>query len=152
MEPTDDSAKRYAHGHRTWAELPPRQRRFYLWIVLALVLVAPVARIAFQVVGLSASASSIIGLVLCLLILGPLGIAAWRESKERMLAGLEPPATPVTGRALAGWIVSAIVLWVLYSFLVASQGFLIPVLPFLVSFLALRRHLQWRSDSSIFTL
>lgn len=42
--------------------------------------------------------------------------------KNRFLAvkaGLNPPVIPVTSRALVAWVVTAILLWVLYAFLVA---------------------------------
>lgn len=149
MEPTDDSAKRDAYRNRTWAELPPRQTRFYLWIVLTAVLVAPIARILLQVLGLSDSAASILGLVLSLLILVPLGLAALREARERKKAGLKPPVFPVTTRALTAWIVSALVLWILYAFLVVSQGFVLPVIPIIVSVVVVRRWTQWRSQSAV---
>lgn len=149
MEPADDSAERHAYQSRTWAGLPPRQTRFYLWIVLTAVLVAPIARSLLQVLGLSDLAASILALALSLLILVPLGLAALREARERKKAGLEPPVFPVTTRALTAWIVSALVLWIIYAFLVVSQGFVLPVMPVFVSIVAVRRWIQRRSQSAV---
>lgn len=149
MEPADDSAERHAYQNRTWAGLPPRQTRFYLWIFLTAVLVAPIARSLLQVLGLSDLAASILALALSLLILVPLGLAALREARERKKAGLEPPVFPVTTRALTAWIVSALVLWIIYAFLVVSQGFVLPVMPVFVSIVAVRRWIQRRSQSAV---
>lgn len=148
MEPTDDSAKRFAHDNRTWAELPRRQRRFYLWLVLTFVLVDPLARIMFELLGLSESIASVLGVVLSVFILSPFAWGAWLEAKQRKMAGLTPPLPPVTRRTLTGWVVTAVLLWVLYAFLVASQGFVLPVLPIAVSFLAARRWIQRWSQKS----
>lgn len=149
MDPADEAAKRHAYRNRTWAELPPRQTRFYLWIVLTAVLVAPIARILLQVLGLSDSAASILGLALSLLILVPLGLAALREVRERKKAGLAPPVFSVTTRALTAWIISTFVLWILFAFLVVPQGFALPVIPVIVSVVAVRRWTQWRSQSAV---
>ena len=146
MEPTHDCANRFAHDNRTWAELPRRQRRFYLWLVLTFVLVDPLARIIFELLGLSESLASVLGVVLSVVIVSPFAWAAWREAKQRKMAGLTPPLSPVTRRTLTGWIGTAILLWVLYAILVASQGFVLPVLPIAVSFLAARRWIQRRSQ------
>ncbi|WP_104054530.1 MULTISPECIES: hypothetical protein [unclassified Arthrobacter] len=146
----DDAAKRFAYENRTWAELPLWQRRFYLWLVLTFVLVDPLARVLLQVLGLSESASSALGAVVSLLILTPFGLASWREAKERKAAGLVPPAPEITHRILTGWIVTAILLWILYGFLVSSQGFVLPVLPLVVSFFAALRWTQRRSQKERF--
>lgn len=112
-------------------------------------LVAPIARSLLQVLGLSDLAASILALALSLLILVPLGLAALREARERKKAGLEPPVFPVTTRALTAWIVSALVLWIIYAFLVVSQGFVLPVMPVFVSIVAVRRWIQRRSQSAV---
>ena len=148
MEPADASAERHAYRNRTWEELPPRQRRFYLWIVLSVVFVAPIARILLQVLGLPLSAAALLALALSLLILVPLGLAALREARERKKAGLVPPVFPVTTRALTAWIVTALVLWILYAFLVVSERFVLPVMPIIVSIVAVRRWVQRRSQSA----
>lgn len=147
MEPANDSAARHAYRNRTWAELPPPQRRFFLWVVLAVVLIVPIVRGLLRVIGLSDSAAWILALALSLLVLVPLGLAALQEARERKKAGLEPPVFPVTSRALTAWIASALVLWILYAFLVVSQGFVLPLMPIFVSIVAVRRWLQRRSQS-----
>ncbi len=142
MQPADDAAKRFAYENRTWAELPPRQRRFYVWLLLSFVLVAPLARILLQIMGLTESASSILSVALSLIVLAPFGVAARREAKERKAAGLVPPHPPVTRRTLTAWLVAAVSLWVLYAFLFAYRGFLIPALPVVVSCIAALRWTQ----------
>ena len=149
MEPADDPAKRFAYENRTWAELPLRQRKFYLWLVLAFLLVDPLVRILLQVLGLSEAAASILGAVLCLFMVSPFALAAWREARERKAAGLVPPFPPVSRRTVTGWSAAAILLWVLYAFLLASQGFVLPVLPLIVSFFAAQRWTQRRSREPV---
>lgn len=144
MEPADDAEKRFAYENRTWAELPLRLRRFYLWLVLVFILVDPLARVLLRALGLSEPVSSTLGLVLSLLILTPFGLAARREARERKEGGLVPRVPEVTHRAVTGWMVAAILLWILYGFLVVSQGFVLPVLPLLVSFFAALRWTQSR--------
>lgn len=127
----------------TWAELPPKQRRFWLWLVLLLFLIAPGARIPLEVLGVSSCVATLIVLGMVSLVLFPLGRAAWLELRNSYATGKETPPR-VTSRGVAGWAVATVLLWGVVAALAAVSGPLIPTLPVLVTFMAAQRWYQWR--------
>lgn len=127
----------------TWSELPPARRRFWLWLVLLLFLIAPGARIPLEALGTSPFAATLIALGLVLLAVFPLGRAAWRELRDSYATGKETPPR-VTSRGVAGWVVSTVILWGAVAALAASFGPRIPTLPVIVTVMAAQRWYEWR--------
>ncbi|GAA3294228.1 hypothetical protein ACFFON_11800 [Arthrobacter citreus] len=130
----------------TWAELPPARRKFWLWLVLLLFLIAPGARIPLEVLGVSPSAATLIVLGAALLVIFPLGRAAWLELRDSYATGKESPPQ-VTSRGVAGWVVSTVILWVVLFALTAWVGPEIPTVPVIVTVMAAQRWYQWRLQS-----
>ena len=127
----------------TWTELPPKRRRFWLWLVLLLFLIAPGACIPLEALGASPFAATLIAVGLVLLVKFPLGRAAWLELRDSYAAGAETPPQ-VTYRGVAGWLISTVVVWAVVVAVTVWFGPRIPTLPVIVTVLAAQRWYQWR--------
>jgi hypothetical protein len=146
--PNDDKTSRYARRNVTWDDLPPKRKRFYFWLVLALFFLGPLGRIPLEMAGASSFAAAVIILGLTVVILVPLGWVAWQELKQRRASGEELPPAPVKGSAVVAWVVATLLFWGAVAFVAAtSSGPLIPLLPILCTVIAGRRFLQWRRQN-----
>lgn len=131
--------------NRTWDELPPHRRRFWGWLFVLLLLIAPIARFLLQLLGVSSFAASMIVLAILVLVLVPLGRAAWRELKQRRASGEDIPPR-ISGRVVIAWFIAAALLWAVFASLVVSQGPLVALLPLFVTATAIWRLSQWHGQ------
>lgn len=144
MGSDEDSASRYSSRNVSWDDLPSKRRRFYFWLFMLLLLIAPLATIPLQLFGLSDVWAGVVVLTAVAAVLIPLGWAAWQELQERRAAGEEPPPAHVRAPVLAVWIVFALLLWVLVVAVVVPRGPVIPLVPILVTVITVIRFRQWR--------
>ena len=137
---TDSRSSRWNPG---WDELPPMRRRFWLWLVLLLFLIAPGARIPLEFVGFSPFAATTAVLVAALLILVPLGRAAWLELSQQSAGGGETQPT-ISVLSVGGWALAAVILWGVFAVVAALFGPLIPTMPVIATVVTAQRWYQWR--------
>lgn len=127
--------------------MPPKRQRFYLWAVLWWLLGGFIG-IGFQLLGIPYLLASLLVLALAAVHLVPLGRAALEELRQRRANGKEPPHHPTTG-AVVGWAVATVLLWVLVIVLaMTSEALFVPLLPILVTVIALIRVRQWRANNT----
>lgn len=144
---SNESGSRGAGRNLAWEELPPKRRRFYLWLFLVFFFGA-LPRIPLEMAGLPTFMATLIVAALTAVMLIPLGWAAGQEWKQRRASGEEPPPVAVKGRTVVAWVVTTLLFWCVAAFAVAeSSGPFIPLLPMFCTFIAGRRFLQWRRQS-----
>lgn len=145
MSPSDHSAGPFPNSATGWDAMPPKRQRFYLWVVLWWLLGGFIG-ILLQLLGVHYFLASLIVLALAALHLVPLGRAALDELRQRRASGAEP-LKPVTPGALVGWTVAAVLFWVLVAVLaMTSDQMFVPLLPILVTVIAVVRFRQWRAQ------
>lgn len=145
MSSSDHSAGPFSGPATGWDAMPPKRRRFYLWVVLWWLLGGFIG-VLLQLLGVHYFLASVIVLVLAALHLVPLGRAALDELRQRRASG-EEPLKPVTTGALVGWTVTAALFWVLAVVLaMTSDQLFIPLLPILVTVIAIVRFRQRRTQ------
>lgn len=145
MSPNDHSARPFSGPATGWDAMPPKRQRFYLWVVLWWLLGGFIG-ILLQLLGIHYLLASLIVLALAALHLVPLGRAALDELRQRRASG-EEPLKPVTTGALVGWTVTAVLFWALVVLLaMTSDQMFIPLLPILVTVIAIIRFRQWRTQ------
>lgn len=144
----DDSTSRFVQRNAGWDDLPPKRRRFYLWLIISWLLL-PLGRIPLEMAGLSSLVAAWVIVGLTVLILVPLGWIAWQELKQRREAGEELPPAPVKGRTVAGWVVATLLLWSVVIFVAATSSEpWIPFLPIACAVITGLRFRQWRRQKT----
>ena len=135
-----------------WAGLPPKRRRFYLWVFLFWFLLGPLGAIPLQIFGASEIGAGVIVFGLSVAVLVPMGWAAWQEFQQRRASGEEPAPARVKGRVVGAWAVATIVFWGVTVLVAASRGPLIPLMPIVLSVITavrLRTWLRQRAEPAI---
>jgi hypothetical protein len=143
MTSDGDSASRYSSRNVLWDDLPPKRRRFFIWLFLLLILIGPLATIPLQLFGLSDLWAGVVVLIAVACVLIPLGWAAWQELQERRATGEEPAPAHVRGAVLAAWIVVTLLFWVLVVMVAIPRGPVIPLIPILFTVITVMRFRQW---------
>lgn len=130
-----------------WDAMPPKRRRFYLWVLLWWALGGFIG-ILLQLLGVHYFLASLIVLALAALHLVPLGRAALEELRQRRNSGAEP-RQPVTTGAVVGWAVATVLFWALVAVLVlSSEALFVPLLPIIVTVIAIVRCRQWLAQKA----
>jgi hypothetical protein len=125
-----DSSIPSASGRKVFeGVLPPKRRRFFIWLITSILFLSPLGATAFQLLGMPEFWAVAIALVLVLLPSIPLGWAAWQELLQRRASGEEPSPAQVKGKVVVAWAATTLCAWIAAVLLAAWQGPLIPLIP-----------------------
>lgn len=147
MSTGDHPAGPFSGPATGWDAMPPKRRRFYLWVLLWWVLGGFIG-ILLQLLGVHYFLASLIVLSLASLHLVPLGRSALEELRQRRASGAEPRQLVTTG-AVVGWAVATVLFWALVTVLVlTSEALFVPLLPIIVTVIAIIRCRQWLAQKA----
>lgn len=134
----------------TWEGLPPKRRRFFIWLFLCWFILGTVGRGLLENLGMPATAAGLLTLAAAGAVLVPTGRAALKEYQQRRAKGEEPEPEPVTGRKVALWVVLALLLWAaMAALLLWDPQPLVPILPLIVTVMTVIYFRRWRREQAV---